>query len=67
MERYLHYEKAGDQYLSQVVSGLNCSQYLFAALPSHFDFEEANNKTAAANDGVVLIKPLVRTFLCPVL
>ncbi len=25
MEQYLHYEKAGDQYLGWVVGGLNCS------------------------------------------
>jgi len=32
-ERYLHYEKAGDQYLGRVVAGLNCSDHSFAVLP----------------------------------
>ncbi len=32
-EHYLHYEKAGDQYLGRVVSSFNCSQYLFDASP----------------------------------
>ncbi|KAL7462369.1 hypothetical protein ACHAXS_002746 [Conticribra weissflogii] len=43
-ERYLHYEKAGDQYLGRVVSGLNCNSYLFAASPPYFDFAGVENK-----------------------
>ena len=37
-ERYLHYEKAGDQYLGRVVAGLNCSDHSFAVSPPYFDF-----------------------------
>ena len=37
-ERYLHYEKAGDQYLGRVVAGLNCNDKSFAVSPPHFDF-----------------------------
>ncbi len=37
-ERYLHYEKAGDQYVGRVVSGLNSCDASFAISPPHFDF-----------------------------
>ncbi len=37
-ERYLHYEKAGDQYLGQTVAGLNCNHHSFAVSPPYFDY-----------------------------
>ena len=36
-ERYLHYEKAGDQFLGRAVSGLNMMTTDFAVSPPHFD------------------------------
>ena len=38
-ERYLQYEKAGDQYLGRVVSGLDVNDVSFAVSPPFFDFE----------------------------
>jgi hypothetical protein len=35
-ERYLQYEKAGDQYLEQVVSGLDVNNVSFAVSPPYF-------------------------------
>ncbi len=49
-ERYLHYEKAGDQYLGRVVSGLNCSRYLFAASPPYFDFDCRDDKALTVKE-----------------
>jgi len=43
-ERYLQYEKAGDQYLGQVVCGLEVNDVLFAVLPPFFDFEEEDKR-----------------------
>ncbi len=36
-ERYLQYEKAGDQYLGRVVSGLDVNSIDFAVSPPFFD------------------------------
>ena len=36
-ERYLQLEKAGDQYLGQVVSGLDVNDVSFAVLPPYFE------------------------------
>jgi hypothetical protein len=36
-ERYLQYEKAGDQYLGRVVSGLDVNSIAFAMSPPFFD------------------------------
>ena len=36
-ERYLQFEKAGDQYLGQVVSGLDVNDVSFAVLPPYFE------------------------------
>ena len=36
-ERYLQYEKAGDQYLGRVVSGLDVNNVSFAVSPPHFE------------------------------
>ena len=39
-ERYLQYEKAGDQYLGRVVSGLDVNSVAFAVSPPFFDVNE---------------------------
>ncbi|KAH9158466.1 hypothetical protein LEN26_002958 [Aphanomyces euteiches] len=36
LERYIHYERAGDQYLGRIVAGLPNNKPEFAALPPHF-------------------------------
>ncbi len=36
-KRYLQYEKAGDQYLGRVVSGLDVNSFTFATSPPFFD------------------------------
>jgi hypothetical protein len=36
-ERYLQYEKAGDQYLDRVVSGLDINSIAFATSPPFFN------------------------------
>jgi hypothetical protein len=38
-ERYLQFEKLGDQYLGQVVTGLGVNNVKFAVLPPFFDFD----------------------------
>lgn len=42
-EWYLSYEKAGDQYLSRVVAGLNCSDLSFAISPPYLDFSHVDD------------------------
>jgi hypothetical protein len=39
-ERYLQYEKAGDQYLGRVVSGLDVNSVTFAVSPPFFDVDD---------------------------
>ena len=36
-ERYLQFEKAGDQYLGRVVSGLDVNDVSFAVSPPYFE------------------------------
>lgn len=37
LKRYMHYEKAGDQFLGRVIAGLPLNSSKFACLPPHFD------------------------------
>ncbi len=43
-ERYLQYEKAGDQYLGKVVCGLEVNDVPFAVSPPFFDFKEGDER-----------------------
>jgi hypothetical protein len=38
-ERYLQFEKAGDQYLGRVMCGLDVNDVMFAMSPPYFDFD----------------------------
>ena len=58
-ERYLHYEKAGDQYLGRVVPGLNCNDSSFAVSPPYFDLTGCENDKEMQKK----IDKLVRSFL----
>jgi hypothetical protein len=53
-ERYLQYEKAGGQYLGQVVSGLDVNSIKFAVSPPYFEYDETGGPdegAAAPDDG----------------
>ncbi len=43
-------QKADDQYLSQVVAGLNCSNERFAVSPPYFDISSTPDPQAAQNE-----------------
>ncbi|KAF0690700.1 hypothetical protein As57867_017862, partial [Aphanomyces stellatus] len=43
LERYIHYERAGDQYLGRVVAGLPNHKSDFAVLPPHFPLNADDN------------------------
>ena len=43
-ERYLQYEKAGDQYLGRVVSGLDVNDISFAVSPPFFDNADGDER-----------------------
>ena len=49
-ERYLQYEKAGDQYLGRVVSGLDVNSVKFAVSPPFFEFDVTCGAEAAGPD-----------------
>ena len=57
-DRYIKYEKAGDQYVGRVVSGLPVLGKEFAVSPPHFDFSTCENeveeerKTFALNNWI---------------
>ena len=42
-EKYIHYEKAGDQYVGRVVTGLNVNSVEFTVSPPYFNFPETND------------------------
>ena len=39
-ERYIHYEKTGDQFVGRVVSGLDVNDPKFGVSPCYFDFSQ---------------------------
>ena len=43
-ERYIHYEKAGDQFLGRAVTGLDISSDEFSVSPCYFDFSEIKDE-----------------------
>ncbi len=43
-EWYLQFEKAGDQYLGRVVSGLDVNSLSFAVSPTYFKLLSDNNE-----------------------
>jgi hypothetical protein len=43
-ERYLQYEKAGDQYLGRVVCGLDVNDVTFAVSPPFFEFDDTRQE-----------------------
>ncbi|RHY63869.1 hypothetical protein DYB30_005634 [Aphanomyces astaci] len=47
VERYMHYEKAGDQFVGRVVAGLPLNNADFAQLPPHFDSTDNSVVTSA--------------------
>ncbi|ETV87191.1 hypothetical protein H257_02166 [Aphanomyces astaci] len=47
VERYMHYEKAGDQFVGRVVAGLPLNSAGFAQLPPHFDATDSATVTSA--------------------
>ena len=49
-ERYLQYEKAGDQYLGRVVSGLDVNDVSFAASPPYFESGPEDDVRGNVND-----------------
>ena len=54
-EKYIHYEKAGDQYVGRVVTGLNVNSVEFAVSPPYFNFPEANG-TDGGGTGIATIE-----------
>jgi len=52
-ERYIHYEKAGDQFVGRTVGGLNSMSTDFGVSPCYFDFpgtmQEENRQSAQVN------------------
>ena len=53
-ERYLQYEKAGDQYLGRVVSGLDVNSVAFAVSPPFFDVRDETR---------VQLEALIKSYL----
>ena len=58
-ERYLFYEKAGDQYLGRVVAGLNVNDVNFAISPPHFDYTGEDKPEESKKE----IENMLRPFL----
>ena len=48
-EKYIHYEKAGDQYVGRVVSGLNVNSADFAVSPPYFNFPLVDGRRGGGN------------------
>lgn len=43
-ERYLHYEKAGDEYVGRCVCGFSSLSIDFAVIPPHFELNDERQK-----------------------
>jgi hypothetical protein len=55
-ERYIQYEKAGDQYLGRVICGLEVNDVSFAVLPPFFDFKERDERADS-------VYPLLKDYM----
>ena len=42
-DRYIHYEKAGDQFVGRTVTGISCLSKKFAVSPAYFDLKGASS------------------------
>ena len=49
-ERYLQYEKAGDQYLGRVVTGLDVNSAKFAVSPPYFEYDETTDEAGGIDE-----------------
>ncbi len=58
-ERYLQFEKAGDQYLGRVVCGLDVNSVKFAVSPPFFDFDD----TGLDNGTLLIDYSLLRDYM----
>ncbi|KAF0702781.1 hypothetical protein AaE_015708 [Aphanomyces astaci] len=60
LERYMHYEGAGDQFLARVMAGLPINDASFAILPPHFKMPLDSDVSSAINKRpCVLLSSLV--------
>jgi len=62
-ERYLQYEKAGDQYLGRVVSGLDVNTKDFAVWPPYFEFNETDGPDDVLINGSSKKVTLLRDYM----
>ena len=61
-EKYIHYEKAGDQYVGRVATGLNVNSVEFVILPPYFKFlavDEGEGNISIEDDIKKAIRSLV--------
>lgn len=58
-ERYLQYEKAGDQYLGRVVCGLDVNTVDFAVSPPFFEFDDTRQE-GGWDDGTSQVYSLLK-------
>ena len=61
-ERYLQYEKAGDQYLGRVVCGLDVNTVDFAVSPPFFEFDDTRQE-GGRDDGTSQVYPLLKDYM----
>ena len=52
-DRYIHYEKAGDQFFGRSVTGISSLSKEFAILPAYFDFSDAPTDTKKTIDEII--------------
>ena len=48
-DRYLHYEKAGNQYIGCIVAGISILSIKFVASPAHFDLHDYDDEKVSKN------------------
>ena len=59
-DRYIHYEKAGDQFVGRTVTGISSLSKDFATSPPYFDLEDApDNIKSEINSKIHM---MLRTF-----
>ena len=52
-DTYIHYEKAGDQYVGRVINGLNVNVSEFGVSPPYFEFHVAADSIEGGGMGAI--------------
>ena len=54
-DRYIHYEKAGDQFVGRSVTGISSLSKQFVVSPTYFDSSDSEEETMKKIDDIIYV------------